>query len=210
MDSTEIFLIGAAVGGAAAYGLVELVQYLRRARPPTGAPRARGPSQPWGSDIAAFAPPAAAPVGNGGEAIATLVAPGTPSPPVESVRISRRIVLHLFAQGRTGPDDVGRPEATQRGICAAVGAEQSAVSKVLRRLVAAGVVDVSRRNVRGGDRRVNVYGLTRRGELVAHELRARAASSSAGSDAAAPEPTFRPGLASEPPSWPSGPWPPNR
>ena len=91
----------------------------------------------------------------------------------QQVALSRRIVLHLFALGRWGPDDVGPSEATQRGICAGLSAEQSAVSKVLRRLEAAAVIVSDRRHVRGEDRRLNVYALTRSGELLAHEILAR-------------------------------------
>ncbi|MGP8147292.1 MAG: hypothetical protein ACLQAS_07855 [Thermoplasmata archaeon] len=90
--------------------------------------------------------------------------------PVEQVRLSRRILVHLFEFGRIGPDGIGRPDATQRGIGAALGAEQSALSKVLRRLAAGGAVEVARRHVYGEDRRVNVYSLTTRGEALAREF----------------------------------------
>jgi hypothetical protein len=88
-------------------------------------------------------------------------------------RLSERIVVHLARVGRVGADELGRLEMTQRGMGTALGADQSALSKVLRRLVAAGALDETRRHVRGSGRRVKVYSLTRRGESIAREIRTR-------------------------------------
>jgi len=84
--------------------------------------------------------------------------------------------VHLFVFRGMGPDDLARPETTQLGISAMLRADQRAVSKVLRRLVAAGVVLEERRHVRGGARRVKVYTLTHRGEVLAVDLRRRVPS----------------------------------
>jgi len=91
----------------------------------------------------------------------------------ERLRLSERMVAHLFRYRGLGPDDVARPDVTQRGIAVALDADQRAVSKVLLRLIAAGVVSEDRRHVRGGSRRVKVYTLTRRGEALAVEVRSR-------------------------------------
>jgi len=133
---------------------------------PATEPTPRSPAANWSAGTDTIGPP---------DARSPLAAPSATVDPQETVRLSRRIVVHLFGLGRRAPDDVGRPEATQRGIGAALGAEQSAVSKVVRRLIAAEVVTAARIHVRGVDRRVNVYSLTRKGELLAHEIRSRGA-----------------------------------
>jgi DNA-binding MarR family transcriptional regulator len=206
VEWVEGFAIGLAVGALAVFGLRALVLHLqkRRERPsrplivppsvfaeessgkparvppdlpgtPTGAP-----GGPWRS----LAFPSVLRTTPGAEA-----APPNLGVPVPShVRLSRRIVLHLYGMGRPGPDEVGLPGATQRGIGLALAAEQSAVSKVLQRLLAAEVVEVARRHVRGQDRRVNVYSLTRRGELLAHELQARSPARPEASRRSTPRP----------------------
>jgi DNA-binding MarR family transcriptional regulator len=190
----EEFSFGIVVGAAAAYGAWTAVRYLRsrgdvRSDPlaiPAGATgsyvadipdsasagfasdegvRAGGP----GRERPLLSGVANGPIADGGRSL-----PAAPHPSVgEDVRLSKRIVLHLFLLGRIGPDDVGHPGATQRGIGTVLQAEQSAVSKVLNRLAAAGVVEVGRRHVRGQDRRVNVYTLTRQGEALARDIRSR-------------------------------------
>jgi DNA-binding MarR family transcriptional regulator len=162
MEWIEVFGIGVAVGLAGAYGAWSLARRLR-ARPPSAvvpaAAFAFDPPVPPGP------PPEdpAGPVGGGG------------APDAPSVRLSIRILVHLAALGRLDPEGVAPIGATQRGIGVALAAEQSAVSKVLKRLEAAGVVEVARAHVRGLDRRVNVYSLTRRGMAVAREVRMRSA-----------------------------------
>ncbi len=102
--------------------------------------------------------------------------PSEPGQLGERVALSQRIIVHLFVFRGFGPDDLARPESTQSGIAAVLGADQRAISKVLRRLVAATVVVEERRHVRGSARRVKVYSLTRRGEGLAIDLRRRQAS----------------------------------
>ncbi len=198
MDWPGLFALGIVVGAALGLLLGPLARYvrarLRRTPHPLGDPTVEVLTLP------AEVPPAIeftnrtetlgpAPVPAdlppwGSESGGASAAARTPS--VETVTLSRRIVLHLFERGRLGPDDVGSPEATQRGIGVVLSAEQSAISKVVRRLIAAGIVEVGRRHVRGWDRRVNVYTLTRRGELLAHELRSRATVTPSSSGSADP------------------------
>ncbi|MGA8664121.1 MAG: PKD domain-containing protein [Thermoplasmata archaeon] len=94
-------------------------------------------------------------------------------PTAETFRISQRIVLHLAAQGASGPYDVAPPGATQAGISAALGVRQNALTNVLRRLLDGGVLEVDVRHVQGQPRRLKTYRLTSRGELLARELRHR-------------------------------------
>jgi DNA-binding MarR family transcriptional regulator len=181
MGSWVYFLAGAAIGAVAALSARELLGVLWRPHPPPPHPAPFDPAVP--THPSGAVPPYSLPRIDALPAAAPLTphpgpyAPASPKTAVtrEQVALSQRILVHLFRLGRIGPDEVGLPTATQRGIGEALHAEQSAVSKALSRLVAAEVVVVRRRHVRGGDRRVNVYTLTRRGELVVHELRAQAA-----------------------------------
>jgi DNA-binding MarR family transcriptional regulator len=172
MDPLLTFAIGGAAGGVAAWTVRLVLERRDRTRylrgpdptlPPFSASPVRWRGEPAGGEASFFVD---------GPTAAGTVDPYRPDgPPQEPLRISGRVVQHLFLQGRLGPDEVGSPASTQRGICAALEADQGAVSRVLGRLEAAGVVEVARRHVRGANRRLNVYTLTRRGELVAHELR---------------------------------------
>lgn len=185
--AVEQFLIGLAVGAAAVLGGRAAVRYVRE----KGSARLGTPDPPAGVFSETSARPSsggegrsspsgsASPSGPGSE-VQTSTDPAlllrvpiesdAVRAPVEQVRLSRRILLHLFELGRVGPDGIGRPEATQRGIGTALGAEQSALSKVLRRLTAGGAIEVTRRHVFGGDRRIKVYSLTLRGESLAREF----------------------------------------
>jgi DNA-binding MarR family transcriptional regulator len=202
MGWVEDFAIGLVVGGASAYGIRWVIHYARSHRetdidlaslPPSVLGDASPQVLPGATADAAgnppprpegiwpgIPPPTGVPrAGSGG--VGPL--PGAPAkPPAELVRLSTRIVLHLSRLGHLGPDDVGLPGSTQRGIGEALAAEQSAVSKVLRRLVAAEVVEVGRRHVQGQGRRVNVYTLTRRGQVLARELRGRTSVGTDGAD----------------------------
>jgi hypothetical protein len=95
---------------------------------------------------------------------------GPPGAAGDRVRLSLRIVDHLARVGPLAPDDVARPESAQAGIAESLAATQGAVSKILARLVAAGVVRRERRHVRGESRRVRIYFLTQRGEALAAEI----------------------------------------
>lgn len=94
------------------------------------------------------------------------------SPAPEALRVSQRIVLHLAGLGVLGADEVAAVGFTQLGMSQALGTRQNALTNVLRRLVAAGVLTEDVRHVRGQPRRLKVYRLTSRGEALARELRA--------------------------------------
>ncbi len=131
--------------------------------PPSLAPPASSPTAP------AARPPVPAP---------TPVREIAPAPPVthstsDALKLSQRIVLHLAAQGNPGPYEVAPPGATQSGMIAALGVRQNALTNVLRRLVDGGILEVDVRHVRGQPRRLKVYRLSTRGELLARELRHR-------------------------------------
>lgn len=85
-------------------------------------------------------------------------------------RLSRRLILHIAALPRIGPDDLGQWGHTQPGIAEALMVTQGAVAKVVRRLGAAGALEVGRRHVVGEARRLKVYTLTWSGEILAREL----------------------------------------
>jgi DNA-binding MarR family transcriptional regulator len=163
------FSLGAASGAAVAVGGWALARWVTartgRNAPPfvqveparTTEPNA-GPSSP-AEDAAPTPRPG---VGAGAERVTG-----------DQVRLSERIILSLAREGRLPPlgsVPVGR---TQGGLAAAFAASQSSVSKVLARLVAAGVVEASRRFVQGDGRRLKVYELSRLGERLAREIAAR-------------------------------------
>jgi len=87
--------------------------------------------------------------------------------------MSERIVLALAREGRLGEDSPVRTARTQAGLAEALGSNQSAVSKVLRRLVVAELLTEERRHVQGRNQRLKVYALTRRGEQLARDLARR-------------------------------------
>lgn len=91
----------------------------------------------------------------------------------DRVRLSLRLVVHLSRYEPTVDGGPARPESTQEGIALALSATQGAVSKVLRLLSYAEMVRHERRHVPGRDRNVRAYYLTRRGELLAAEMRTR-------------------------------------
>ena len=103
--------------------------------------------------------------------------PPVPEPPSrheirkEALRTSQRIVLHLWSLGALPTDEVAPLGFTQRGIATALGVSQNALTNVLRRLVAGGVLVEDVRHVRGQPRRLKVYRLTPRGEALARDLR---------------------------------------
>jgi PKD repeat protein len=161
--------IGFAFGAAAVVAVVAarsrwaVRQEARDLAPPDGS----APAAP----SSALAPPIAAPADS-------VPREGPRGPPVAAapvVRLSHRIVVHLAGQGTLGPSDVAPLGMTQAGMSAALGVRQNGLTNVLRRLVAAGVVTEELRHVSGQPRRLKVYRLTPRGELLARELRHRPA-----------------------------------
>ena len=104
--------------------------------------------------------------------------PGGPPPEPERLNLSKRVILHLFAQGRLGDDEVATDGFTQAGMSERLNVGQSPLSNVLRRLVVGGVLRQDVRHVFGRPRRLRVYRLTAMGEALANELRRRQTDSS--------------------------------
>jgi PKD domain-containing protein len=100
-----------------------------------------------------------------------LSAPGLPAGLTQERQIANRTIRLLAELPRFAPGDVPGPERTQAGIVAALGAGQSAVSRVLGQLERAGVVSVESTRVVGSARQVKVYRLTPRGERLGFALR---------------------------------------
>jgi DNA-binding MarR family transcriptional regulator len=101
--------------------------------------------------------------------------PGPPrsAPAPETLRLSQRVILHVYAQGILPPGEVAPLALCQAGFVEALGIPQAGLAAVLRRLEAAGVLVTERGHVRGRDRRLKIYRLTPRGVDVARELRTR-------------------------------------
>ena len=96
------------------------------------------------------------------------------SPNGGTVRISQRVLFHIASFGRIAPSDVAPWGLCQGGMVDALEVNQGALTGVLRRRVAGGVLQVNREHVRGANRRVKVYRLTFSGEQLVRELRGRA------------------------------------
>ncbi|MCI4366880.1 MAG: PKD domain-containing protein [Thermoplasmata archaeon] len=125
--------------------------------------------------IPAPSPPAGALHGgpNKSMSIGSTAGNSDPRPPVLSTpsRITDALLRHLSTLPKLYPGDLPNRSWTQGGIAESIGAGQSAVSRVLRRLVAAGIVTVETRHVAGSPRRVRIYRLTERGERLGRALR---------------------------------------
>jgi DNA-binding MarR family transcriptional regulator len=108
---------------------------------------------------------------------------------IPAVRLSRRVLGHLARLGDFGQDPARASAATQRGMGAALGVTQGALSSVLRRLEDAGAIASEKAHVRGHERRVKVSVLTTRGQqlwaAVPPDLRNGAASLTAPADPSA-------------------------
>ncbi len=125
--------------------------------------------------------PAPSPAGPIARPVVTLIVParpGTAIPPAadEPRRWSREVVAYLGSLPILGPDDIASLDWTQKGMSERLGTGQNQVSNVLRRLVAAGVVQEQLEHVQGQPRRLKVYRLTPRGEALAREVRRRRAA----------------------------------
>jgi hypothetical protein len=98
----------------------------------------------------------------------------TPAPAREElpkVPLSQRIMLYLLAQPQLGPDDIAPPAFTQAGMTEALLVQQGPLSNVLRRLTYSGILKCELGHVQGSPRRLNIYRLTPKGELLAVRLR---------------------------------------
>jgi len=91
----------------------------------------------------------------------------------EHVRLSLRLVVHLARVGPPENEWVASPDSTQQAIAERLQVSQGAVSKVLARLAAAGMVEEARRHVPGRNRRVMVYYLTPHGHDLARDILGR-------------------------------------
>lgn len=89
-----------------------------------------------------------------------------------TTQLTIRVVHQLAVFGHPREDGIGRREATQAGIADSLSTSQGAVSWILSRLRAAGVVRYEVGHVPGGGRRVRVYTLTRAGEILEQEIEA--------------------------------------
>ena len=97
-------------------------------------------------------------------------APGPIGPLVD---VSMRLLVHLGYQPAATNGAAAAVGSTQRGMERDLGVSQGAISKVLDRLVAVGVVRYERGHVVGEPRRQRVYRLTERGEAIARRIRSR-------------------------------------
>ncbi len=170
-----IVLIFAAIGAVALVASFLWVRSSRRSAQrstlPAGGDAARGPP----------APPEALPAPASPGAVVAVGASDGPEPDgaprgeagaERPAALTYGILRHLAGLPRVSPGDAMVPrEFTQAGIAEGLGAGQSAVSRVLRRLVAAGAIEVSTRHVQGSERRLRVYTLTDRGERLGRALR---------------------------------------
>ncbi len=160
------FVAGLAAGGAAiGFGGVLLRRRRLRAEPgsvpvPPGAREA----EPTALARADDSPPLAVPEAGSDAA---------PTAARDRRRTSELVLLHLARWGPLRPDQIAEPERSQAGIGESLGLPQNVVSPVLRRLVAAGILEVGLRHVAGRPRRLKVYALSPQGESLARDLRTR-------------------------------------
>jgi DNA-binding MarR family transcriptional regulator len=106
--------------------------------------------------------------------------------PPERIRLSHRVILHVYAQGSVPPGSVAPIALCQRGIGEGLGVPQAGLAAVLRRLEAAGVLVGERAHVQGRDRRLKVYRLSPRGLELAKEIRSRGSREGPGEALPAP------------------------
>jgi DNA-binding MarR family transcriptional regulator len=147
--------VAAAVGGAAGWAGHALYRWARPA-----------PATPFEEVPAAIGPSPSSP-----PRVETPSAPPQPRRLSDGASAARRLILHLYAQGRLAPHEVADPEFTQEGIGRALNLRQGTVARVVGRLAATGVLASDRRHVSGRPRRLIVYTLTPLGESVARDLR---------------------------------------
>jgi len=160
------FAAGGIAGGVAAAIAWAVTRGLRKRQKPAPAPESDGIGIPGDPGTSLVSPPRPRVVG--GPPV-----PAAVSVSADQIRLSERVVIALAREGRLGDDASVRTVRTQAGLASALASNQSAVSKVLRRLVAAELLTEERRHVQGGRQRLKVYALTRRGELLAREMARR-------------------------------------
>ncbi|MCI4325640.1 MAG: hypothetical protein L3K00_07165 [Thermoplasmata archaeon] len=189
MNSVD-FLLGLSLGLALAAAVYGLLWWMGRpargpgfvppthrstsgAPPPTpvsDSPEPEPQMAPAGAD-----PPAESPHAATGTASAPRSGPSGGRNPAadETLRLSQRLILHVYAQGIRPSGEVAPLALCQAGMVEALGIPQAGLAAVLRRLEAAGILLAERSHVQGRDRRLKVYRLSERGLVLARELRTR-------------------------------------
>lgn len=170
MNTLLWFILGAVAGAGGAGAIWLTARWVAR--------RTRASAQSVASSAEAEPPlalPGPAPVVLVREPATTerIVDPPPPGPVADLLRLSERVVIQLARLGRLEPDAPAQRERTQQGLAEATSSNQSAVSKVLRRLVAAEVISEDRRHIVDSSQRMKAYALTRKGELLAREVARR-------------------------------------
>lgn len=84
--------------------------------------------------------------------------------------VNDRVLLHLSRFASDMPPEEYPPESTQAGIAAAVGISRTHVPRAVKGLIKDGLAEELTSRVRGHERRMNVYALTREGFRKADEL----------------------------------------
>ncbi|MGQ9587717.1 MAG: hypothetical protein ACUVT7_04975 [Thermoplasmata archaeon] len=84
--------------------------------------------------------------------------------------VNDRVLLHLSRFAADMPPEEYPPECTQAGIAAAVGISRTHVPRAVKGLIKDGLAEELTSRVRGHERRMNVYALTREGLRRADEL----------------------------------------
>jgi DNA-binding PadR family transcriptional regulator len=102
--------------------------------------------------------------------------------PGEGIGLAARVILHLAALRRLGPNDMAEVDRTQQGMVDALGARQGSLVRVLQRLLSGKVVTVERRFVLGPNRRMKVYHLSPLGESAAASLQRKSARTTPSAD----------------------------
>lgn len=128
-------------------------------------------------------PKSSAPIGSGtsggpvaassSQSTSTQAGPGPSAPIVLAAtrQLTYGLVRHLATLPRWSPGDLPSTAWTQAGIAESLGVGQSTVSRILRRLEAAGAVASETSHVSGSARRMRVYRLTGQGERLGRALR---------------------------------------
>lgn len=188
-------IAGAAVSAVVGTAVAWWLRTAARRRPATAAtPTPDDRSTPPASDIspipdvASLGPPRA-------QYVADLGPPPPPTavrlpgePDDATLRISYRILLHLFRHRQSTPFSGVVPEALcQAGIVAALDVPQRRITGPLKRLADSELVSVELGHVEHHDRRVKVYRLTSRGEQLARQIRTQAVGRKPDATAEAPD-----------------------
>ncbi len=89
------------------------------------------------------------------------------------VTLSQRVLVHLASQGVLGYNDIAPRSFTQAGIAGGIGVRQNVLTTVLKRMEGNGLLTSEVSHVKGEFRRLKVYRLTPKGEILAREYRGK-------------------------------------